>query len=175
MAEPPLFLVIAAADLLAGVAPIANHSFRGVTRDVLTRMRPILEEHLTRLHRAEPWKLALQNAFFALPMLNAKTPRQAVKGILDLLNVSCDPPAVFRHALPRHIRAAEIVLKGLRRAEGKGYRIIYGRKPGKGNVTPWGAARRFAGAFGIEIGRESEAKRDRTAERAERGSVTRKE
>jgi hypothetical protein len=171
MVEVPLFLTFAANDLVAGAAPIANHSFRGVSRETLARMQPILEQHLARIHRADAWKLALQNAFFSLPMTAAKTPRAAVTAILDLLRVACEPPAVFRHALPKHLSAAERLMKQLRRPDGKGWRVVYGPKPGRGNVTPWGAARKFALAFGIDIGRQSEAKRDRTRERASRKSA----
>lgn len=168
MVDVPILLSMAARDLLAGVAPVANHSFRGVSRSVLARVQPVLEEHLAKVHRADMWKLALQNAFFALPIANAKTPRAAVKAVLDLLRVACEPPSVFQHALPRHMAAAERVVRDLRRPDGKGYRIVYGPKPGRGNVTPWGAARKFALAFGIDIGRQSETKRDRTQERAAR-------
>lgn len=173
MVEVPLFLTLAASDLLAGAAPTANHSFRGVSREVLATMQPILEEHLVRLRRADAWKLALQNAFFSLPMTGAKTPRAAVNAVLDLLRVACKPPAAFTHALPKHIKEAERVMRDLRRPDGKGWRVVYGPKPGRGNVTPWGAARKFALAFGIDIGRQSEAKRDRTKERATRGKAGR--
>lgn len=173
MVDVPFFLSLAASDLATGSAPMAHASFRGVSRTVVERTRPVLEAHLARHHRADAWKLALQNAFFALPMVPAKSPREAVCAVLDLMAAACEPPAVFRHALPKHVAAAERVLRDLRKREGAGYRITLGPKPGRGNVTPWGAARKFARAFGVEIGKESEVKRNRTAERAERTSPPR--
>lgn len=165
MVDVPLFASQATYRLDPAVTCVANHTFRGVARVTLEALKPLLDEEVKSQFRMQPWQASLQLAMLQLQM-ERKYGVEAVDFVLAGMEItSGELHGNFRNRLPNHVRAAVQVLKRRERADGEGYRISMKKNPGKGWVRPWGAAREFAEAFGINMPPEAEVKRDKTAER----------
>lgn len=166
MVDVPPLLDLAVADLDPAVTCVANRTYLGVARATLAATRPLLNEQVKRNSKLETWQAGLQIAMLQLAT-SERRGADAVQLVLDSMMLACgELYGNFGKGLPGQLREAARVLRGLEKPDGKGYKVTLRDKPGPTWVRPWGAARKFAKAFGHELPRESEKKRDRTAERA---------
>ena len=152
-----------AARVFAPLVSLAAHgvpeSRREDSESLLTAMLRV-RMPLTR------WQWALVNLFEVLwpgIALRHKRPKERVEACLEVLRGSVDDlPRNLREPRPDHLEKAARVTQHLK---------VTHAKAGRTTVSPWGAAQRFAKAFGVPFPRNRfEAERDHKAEQARRES-----
>lgn len=172
MAEVPIVFDLTMQRLDPAVTCVANRTFRGVARVTLDAVRPLLEEETKQHAKVEAWQAGLQLAMMQLTTSELRG-TAAVRYVLDAMALAGgELHGNFGKGMPHHMKEAARVLRTMEKAGGKGYKVTLREKPGPGWSRPWGAAQRFAKAFGITLPNEAEMKRDRTAERARNSTDT---
>lgn len=143
--------LIAILETVAGASEAPEHLIVLATRAVETMLAPQAGTG------AEPWMFVLAG-IFATPLGLTHAPEQRLTHVLLALQTSApNLPRCFTDPSDATATRAKRLLRNLRVTNGRG---------GKAGVTPWGAAVKFAAAFGQIIpAKESRARRKKETRR----------
>ncbi len=159
LVEAPTMLSLTA----TGMAPLVSLVAHGLPANLLARATSIVDAALEKTEPIRGWRRALMIVFQFFHTdpnyIDRAHPEDSVPKILNFLRLAAGSlPKRLEEPLPQHIASAVEVIRNLPTIRAKGG----GRD---GALTPWGAARRFAEAFGIPSPQsEYDAKRSAPSE-----------